>query len=154
MIDKNTPKTYCRDGRAPIPKKPEISYLMSRITAKNTKPELLVRKLLWGQGIRGYRLHWEKAPGRPDICFPSKKIAIFIHGCFWHSCPKCKPKLPKSHKVFWQQKLSKNVVRDKKKQLELETGGWQVIIIWECQVLTSPNIILDAVSNAMKSSKT
>lgn len=127
-------KKYIRDGRAPIPKNENISKVMSANKAKNTKPEILFRKALWHAGIKGYRLNWEKAPGRPDIAFPGKKIAIFIHGCYWHRCPYCSPSIPKSNAEFWDEKFKKNVARDKKKTNELELQDWKVIVIWECEL--------------------
>jgi DNA mismatch endonuclease, patch repair protein len=133
MKDKNE-KVYTRDGRAPIPKKGSTSRVMSANKAKNTKPEIALRKALHNNGIRGYRLNWKKAPGRPDIAFPSKKIAIFVNGCFWHKCPYCKPSLPKTHKSFWDQKFAKNKIRDKKKISILRQNGWKVLTVWECQI--------------------
>jgi len=133
-IKKLESRTYLRDGRAPIPEKESTSRTMSRIKAKNTKPELLLRKAMWKEGIKGYRLHWKKAPGKPDIAFPGRKIAIFVHGCFWHRCPHCGPSLPKTHKDFWKDKFKKNKERDKKKINDLQEDGWKVIIIWECKI--------------------
>lgn len=127
-------RTYIRDGRAPIPKKEITSKIMSKIRAKDTKPELLLRKALWNNGLRGYRLHWKKAPGRPDICFPGKKLAIFVHGCYWHRCPYCKLSTPKTHKRFWKSKFKRNKERDKRKLRALKKGGWKVITFWECQI--------------------
>ncbi|MBT6568273.1 MAG: hypothetical protein HON19_05160 [Flavobacteriales bacterium] len=80
-------KKYTRDGRAPIPDKEITSRLMSSIKDKNTKPELAIRKAMWNNGVKGYRLHWKKVPGKPDIAFPSKKVAIFVNRCYWHRCP-------------------------------------------------------------------
>ena len=130
----DTNKKYCRDGRAPIPENEQTSKTMSAIKAKNTKPELKLRHALWHNGIRGYRLHWKKAPGRPDIAFPGKKIAIFVNGCFWHRCPHCNPSTPKSNIEFWEEKFNKNVERDKRKIELLEQDGWRVLTIWECQL--------------------
>ncbi len=127
-------KTYKRDGRAPIPVKESTSRLMSKNKSKNTKPELVLRKEMWRNGVRGYRLHWKKAPGKPDIAFPGKKIAIFVNGCFWHRCPHCLPHLPKSNVDFWKNKFEKNVERDKKKREQLAQIGWETITIWECQI--------------------
>ena len=123
-----------RDGRAPIPKDPKVSYTMSRIKGKNTKPELQIRKALWRKGIRGYRLHPKTVPGKPDIAFIGKKKAIFIHGCYWHACPLCKPQKPKTHSVFWNEKFKKNKERDQRKEKELKEAGWTVLTIWECQL--------------------
>lgn len=119
---------------------------MSSIKATNTKPELLLRKALWRAGIRGYRLHWQKVPGRPDIAFPGKKTAIFVNGCFWHRCPYCKLSLPKNNRKFWANKFQKNVERDKRKVSELRTIGWEVYVIWECQI-TKPGIALQKLLN-------
>jgi len=125
---------YIRDGRAPIPKNEVTSIVMSANIAKDTKPEIALRKALWQAGIRGYRLHWENVPGRPDIVFTKRKVAIFVNGCFWHRCPHCKLPLPKSNKMFWQQKFNRNIERDKKKTNLLKKAGWKVITIWECEL--------------------
>lgn len=125
---------YIRDGRAPLPEKESTSRVMSANRGKDTHPELSLRRALWKEGIKGYRLNWNKAPGRPDIAFPARKIAIFVNGCFWHRCPYCLPSLPKSHRAFWKKKFSNNVRRDKEKVLELEQDGWKVLTIWECKL--------------------
>ena len=125
---------YVRDGRAPIPENETVSRIMSLIKGKNTGPELAVRKALTARGLSGYRLQWKKAPGRPDVCYPGRKIAIFIHGCYWHRCPHCKPSAPRTHQDFWNEKFRKNKARDKIKLRELRQSGWKVLILWECQV--------------------
>lgn len=127
-------RTYIRDGRAPIPDKDLTSKIMSSIKGRNTKPELMVRKELWNKGIRGYRLHWKKVPGTPDISFPGKKIAIFIHGCFWHRCRTCNPTNPKSHNEFWKNKFQKNIERDRRKIELLTADNWRTLVIWECEI--------------------
>lgn len=101
---------------------------------KNTKPEVLFRKALWQEGIRGYRLHWKKAPGKPDIAFPGKKIATFLNGCFWHRCPKCNLSLPKNNQDFWKNKFARNVERDQEKIVSLKSENWEVLVIWECEL--------------------
>lgn len=130
MINKN----YLRDGRAPIPDKEATSRVMSANKAKDTEPELKLRKALYHNGYSGYRLHWKKAPGRPDICYPGRKIAIFVNGCYWHRCPKCNPPTPKSNMEFWNNKFQRNKERDIRKVLELENQGWKVITFWECEI--------------------
>lgn len=127
-------KVYIRDGRAPIPKKEVTSRIMSSIKAKNTKPELQLRRAIWKQGVRGYRLFWDRIPGKPDITFPKRKIAIFVNGCYWHRCPLCNPPMPKSNVSFWQAKFLNNQARDSKNRKTLEDRGWCVIIVWECQI--------------------
>jgi len=127
-------RTYIRDGRAPIPLNEKTSQVMSSIQAKNTKPELIVRKVLSSAGVRGYRLHSKNVPGRPDITFPKKKIAIFVQGCFWHGCRYCKLKLPKTHRDFWQKKFARNRLCDKRNTARLKKLGWRVYQVWEHDV--------------------
>jgi len=110
---------------------------MSSNKAKNTKPELKLRKALYADGVRGYRLNWKKVPGRPDIAFPGKKISIFINGCYWHRCPHCELPLPKTNTEFWKEKFDKNIKRDKKKEKELLDLGWTVLVFWECKIKTN-----------------
>lgn len=114
---------------------PEIrSYNMSMIHGKGTKPEERVRKYLFSQGFR-YRKNDPRLPGRPDIVLPKYKTVVFINGCYWHKHENCKYfSWPKSNVDFWKEKITKNVERDKKKHLELQQLGWNVIVIWECQL--------------------
>lgn len=129
-----TQKKYIRDGRAPIPEKESTSKVMSANKGKNTKIEVVFRKLLFHNGFRGYRIHWKNAPGRPDIVFPGKKMAIFIHGCFWHRCPICNLPLPKTNTEFWKTKFSMNQDRDARKIEQLNDLGWKTVVIWECEI--------------------
>jgi len=126
--------TYLRDGRAPIPESEVTSRVMSRIRGKDTKPEFVLRRALREVGAPGYRLHWKKAPGRPDIAYPGRKLAVFVHGCYWHRCPHCSPSIPKTHTDFWQKKFARNQERDARKLRELEDAGWEVIVLWECEI--------------------
>ncbi len=138
---------YLRDGRAPIPNKESTSIVMRANKAKNTKPELILRKALWSVGIKGYRINWKKAPGRPDIAFPSKKLAIFINGCFWHRCEKCYPNFPKTNVDFWTQKFIKNKERDARKSQQLISMGWTVLVVWECEIKSELLTIVEKVKN-------
>jgi DNA mismatch endonuclease (patch repair protein) len=131
-------RKFLRDGRAPIPAKSSTSRVMSANRGKSTTPELLLRKSLSSSGLRGYRLNWRKAPGTPDIAFVKNKTAIFVNGCFWHRCPYCKPKMPKTHARFWANKFSSNKKRDKAKRALLAKNGWKVFTFWECQVKSDP----------------
>lgn len=113
--------------------KPARSAQMALVRSRDTKPELRVRKTLHAAGLR-YRLHDRRLPGVPDLVFPSRRIALFVHGCFWHRHPGCKAtRLPKSHLNFWKPKLDENVARDARNRAKLETMGWKVMIIWECE---------------------
>lgn len=128
---------YIRDGRAPIPKNESTSRVMSANKAKNTKPEILLRKALWHTGQKGYRLHPRDVPGRPDIIFRKSKLSVFVNGCYWHRCDKCIPSFPKSNQDFWKEKFKKNIERDARKIHELESDGWKTITIWECEIKNS-----------------
>jgi len=108
---------------------------MALVRHKDTKPELRVRRFFHAAGLR-YRLHSKALPGRPDLIFPARRVAVFIHGCFWHRhpAPDCKlARLPKSRLEFWQPKLDGNAARDIRNTLALEAAGWRVLIIWECE---------------------
>ena len=109
------------------------SEIMSAVRTKNTGPELLVRKLLSKQGYR-YRLHRKDLPGRPDIVFPGRQKAILVHGCFWHGHRCKKGRLPKSHLRYWRRKISDNKKRDDRNISKLKQYGWNVLIIWQCQL--------------------
>lgn len=131
-------RTYLRDGRSPTPRSERISAQMSGIRARNTGPEMAMRRVLFSTGIRGYRLHYKKVPGRPDLAFVGKKVAVFVHGCFWHSCPFCTPARPKSHRKFWHMKLDRNVERDSEKVEALRSIGWHVVTVWACRLHERP----------------
>jgi DNA mismatch endonuclease (patch repair protein) len=122
------------DNRNPPPVNEVTAKVMRSNKGKDTKPEILLRKALREAGYPGYRLNWKKVPGRPDIAYPGRKIAIFVNGCFWHRCPHCNMPLPKSHVDFWKQKFDRNVERDQRKTNELVSLGWIVITVWECEV--------------------
>lgn len=107
---------------------------MSKIRGKETKPELLVRKFLFSEGFR-YRINDERYPGKPDLVLPKYKTMIFIHGCFWHGHEDCKAsKLPETNAEFWEKKISDNVARDRKNIEKLKSEGWNVIVIWQCEI--------------------
>ena len=126
--------SFIRDKRSPIPKNTTVSKVMSANKAKDTKPELMVRKELYKLGLVGYRLHSKKIPGRPDISYNSQKLAIFINGCYWHRCSHCDLPLPKNNTTFWKNKFNANIARDQRKIIELIDLGWQVNTLWECKL--------------------
>ena len=102
---------------------------------KDTKPELLVRKALREAGYPGYRLQWKKAPGRPDIAYPGRKVAIFVNGCFWHHHEGCRyATSPSTNTEFWEAKFARNRARDGRDRKALEADGWTVLTIWECEL--------------------
>ena len=114
--------------------------IMSKISGKNTKPEILVRKFLFSKGFR-YRINVKTLPGKPDIVLPKYKTVIFINGCFWHGHNCKKGKLPSSNIDFWKEKISNNKLRDDKNSDLLIKLGWKVIIIWQCEVSKIDNRI-------------
>lgn len=119
----------------------ERSAVMSRVRGKDTRPELLVRKILSSLGYR-YRLHSAKLPGKPDIVFPSRKRVIFVHGCFWHRHAKCTlARIPKSRVAFWTTKLDGNQKRDRQHVRSLRRAGWQSLIVWECELNNRTRLI-------------
>lgn len=139
---------------SPLPPNPPASSPATHKTmkanrAKDTKPELSVRRLLREAGYPGYRLHWKKAPGRPDIAYPGRKVAIFVNGCFWHRCPHCSPPMPKSNEAFWEAKFAANRERDGRKTAELEAAGWTVFTVWECQTRSPTVALRDDLASAL-----
>lgn len=125
---------YIRDGRAPIPESEKTSRAMSANRGKNTGPEIALRKALWEQGVRGYRVHFKGLPGRPDLVFIKRRLAIMVNGCFWHRCPHCRPSVPKTNVEFWENKFGRNVERDARVIEELKALGWGSMVIWECEI--------------------
>lgn len=114
----------------------ERSERMSRIRGKNTRPELALRKALHRLGLR-YRLHGAGLPGKPDLVFPRYKAVVFVHGCFWHRHLGCSiATTPKSNMPFWLEKFAKNVERDARVTKQLEEQGWDVLVVWECELST------------------
>ena len=116
---------------------PEQRHLcMSHIRGKNTKPEMFVRKALWQLGYR-YRLNVADLPGRPDIVLPIYKTIIFVNGCFWHGHLGCKKyTVPETNRDFWLSKIDQNRKRDAESTAALESSGWKVVTIWECELST------------------
>lgn len=107
---------------------------MSRIAGKDTKPEELVRKYLFSKGFR-YRKNVRKLPGTPDLVLPKYRAVIFVNGCFWHGHEGCKYFVwPKSNAEFWRQKIETNISRDQRKEAQLRDMGWNVMIVWECEL--------------------
>lgn len=116
------------------------SAMMANIKSRNTRPEMAVRRAAHRLGLR-FRLHRRDLPGSPDLVFPRRRTALFVHGCYWHRHHGCKYAYnPKSNVEFWQKKLQTNVDRDIRVRQELEVGGWNVVIIWECETRDSGTV--------------
>ena len=135
-----------RKRKVPIASSEAVRRSMEANRSRNTGPELKLRRELTAAGLSGYRLHWKDAPGKPDIAYPGKKVAIFVHGCFWHRCPECKPKLPKRNREYWRSKFAANTERDKKNISKLKKEGWTVIIVWECDIPSKLDSIIQRIS--------
>lgn len=111
------------------------SQLMQKIRSVDTKPEKVVRSLLFKLGYR-FRLHSKELPGKPDIALSKYKTVVFIHGCFWHGCTKCDrgTRIPKTNREKWVEKIDQNKRRDIRVQRELTDSGWKVLVIWSCEL--------------------
>ena len=107
------------------------SEMMAGIKGRNTKPEIIIRKVFFKRGFR-YRLHYKGLPGKPDLVFPKYKAVIFVNGCFWHGHNCHLFKWPKSNPDFWKEKITGNQTRDIKNKKLLSVQGWRVKTIWEC----------------------
>lgn len=125
------------------------SKVMQSVSSENTKPEMLVRSFLHKNGFR-FRLHSKKLPGHPDIVLPKYKTVIEVRGCFWHRHPGCRQAtMPSSNVEFWQKKFKRNVDRDKKTEKQLNELGWNLIVVWECELKSDeflkslPSLILN-----------
>ena len=107
---------------------------MRAVRSKDTKPEMLVRRMVHAMGYR-FRLHRKDLPGKPDLVFPGRRSVVFVHGCFWHShdCPKGQHR-PATNREFWDEKLDGNRARDAKVVEALAQGGWRILTIWECEM--------------------
>jgi DNA mismatch endonuclease (patch repair protein) len=110
------------------------SAVMRQVKARDTRPELIVRRLIWSLGGR-YRLHRKDLPGRPDIVLPGRRLAVFVHGCFWHGhdCARG-ARVPKANREYWVAKVARNRARDAAAQAALEAAGWRVEVVWECEI--------------------
>lgn len=104
--------------------------------------ELRLRTALWASGARGYRVQ-SSLPGKPDVVFPVERVAILVHGCFWHVCTTCGLPKPKSNSEFWAAKFTENVVRDARVQEQLRSQGWEVVVLWEHQLRSDTPKVVD-----------
>jgi len=125
---------------------------MAGIRGKDTRPEILVRKGLHRRGLR-YRLGGHNLPGRPDLTFPRKRAAVFVHGCYWHRHEGCRyATMPSTRTDFWEAKFRENVVRDRRVSEELDREGWSVYVVWECETRdpVEREVMLDRLAEALR----
>lgn len=123
------------------------SEQMARIRGRNTKPEAVLRKLVWAKGLR-YRLHGRVEGCRPDLVFMGARVVVFVDGCFWHGCPDHYVR-PRSRDRFWHRKLVENVERDMRQTAKLEEAGWRVCRLWEHEVFENPHGAADLAESAV-----
>lgn len=123
------------------------SEIMSHIRSQNTSIEILVRQQLFALGLR-YRINYKPLPGKPDIVFTKKKVAIFIHGCFWHGHDaRCRySHISKSRTEYWSEKIARTKMRDKQHLADLEANGWHVLVIWECEIRQNLSLAIEKIT--------
>ena len=116
------------------------SEVMSKIRSKNTKPEIILRKALFAKGYR-YRINFKKLPGKPDIVLSKYRTVIFVNGCFWHGHENCNiSHIPKTNSNFWEDKIHRNKERDSINSSKIINLGWNIIVVWECQLNSKSNL--------------
>ena len=127
------------------------SQVMARVRQRDTAPELTLRRMLHGLGYR-YRLHAKGLPGSPDLAFASRKVALFVHGCFWHGhdCPRG-ARAPKQNADYWAAKIARNRARDARAEAALAALGWRAVTVWECE-LKAPSSVVDRLRQALSAS--
>lgn len=128
--------------------KKQRSFNMSQIKSKDTKPELLLKKVLSLNKIRNFRTGYP-LPGKPDVVFTKSKLAIFIDGCFWHKCPECFVK-PATRSKFWQEKIKGNIRRDKQVNEKIRSLGWQVLRFWEHEINSKPEKVVKNIAKKIR----
>ena len=122
---------------------------MARVRGKDTAPELRVRRIAHGMGLR-FRLHRKDLPGKPDLVFTKHRLVVFVHGCFWHRHPGCsRASTPATRPDFWQAKFESNTARDRRQQADLHDLGWKVLVFWECG-LKDDDFVVAALTEAVR----
>src|SRR4051812_30327751 len=123
------------------------SRVMARIRSKDTKPELALRRALWARGVRGWRLHVKTVPGRPDLVFTRRRVAVFVDGCFWHGQPDFFT--PGKSGAYWDEKIARTKERDRLANEALEAAGWSVLRFWDFEVENDLDSCVTAISDAL-----
>ena len=146
----NSEKQPWRD--APPASSKVVRSVMRAIRRRDTEPETALRRALRRNGVRGYRIHRRTLPGRPDIVFSRKRVVIFVMGCFWHCCPKCKPSPPKTNTMWWKNKFRLTKQRDRKNRRLLESTGWHYVMFWECEIAKNVQQCVDVIAAILERS--
>lgn len=126
------------------------SEVMSKVRSKNTRLELTFFDLLINSGLSSFSTHVEKLPGKPDIVFDAEKVIVFLDSCYWHGCPK-HLRMPATNIEYWQNKIKKNKIRDRRYTAELKKNGWLIVRVWEHELKT-PQKVVKKISRALKKS--
>src|SRR2546426_7318519 len=137
-------------GPPPARTSPATSRSMKSNRGRGTAPELRLRKALRDAGLRAFRTNFAGAPGRPDVAFPSERVAVMVYGDFWHRCPKHRLPLPKNHRDFWRTKFALNKSRDLRTRMALKKAGWRVVEVWECEVREALQTCVARVQTAVR----
>ncbi|MCH7904900.1 MAG: very short patch repair endonuclease [Armatimonadetes bacterium] len=133
--------------------KESVRRSMQANRSTETEPERILRSALWDAGLRGYRKNVRRLPGSPDIVFGPLKLAVFVHGCYWHRCAKCTRNIhPKTNSKYWKAKFDGNVARDKRNRATLKKMGYTVIVAWECEVRKNVDRVVRKVEKALRES--
>lgn len=138
------------DPRNPAPSSLATRTVMIANVGRGTSPELALRRALRAAGERGYRVNLRAEGVRPDIVFTRQRLAVFVHGCFWHRCPTCRFAVPKSNREFWLAKFGRNRARDRAKRRTLERAGWRVVEVWEHDVRDRLGALVRSIGTALK----
>ena len=133
--------------------KEKRSKVMAAIRSKNTRPEIIVRKYLFAKGFR-FRINHPRLPGHPDIVMRKYRTCIFVNGCFWHRCPYCNMPIPNHNHEFWEDKFVRNVERDRRNVSLLESKGWTVITVWECEIKNHLDKVVMEIEGVLGDSQT
>lgn len=143
---------YPRVPRPPPPSSPAATVVMKANRPSATRPEIAIRDALIALGYRDYLTNVRALPGRPDLAFLGARLAIFCNGCFWHrhGCPRTGAALPKSNSAYWAKKFELNRERDGRKEAELKAAGWDVLTLWECEILRNPRACALRVGKALR----
>lgn len=135
---------------APPASSPAIRTSMQGNKSLKTKPEFILKNVLKKAGLRSFLTNYKELPGTPDFAFPDAKLAIFLHGCFWHRCPYCNPHFPNSNQEYWSAKFARNKRRDARVRSELRAQGWRPMVVWECKLKKNPYKILYRIRKALE----
>ncbi len=138
------------DRRNPDPSSLAARIAMLGNVGRGTAPEVALRRALSAAGARGYRLNLRADGVRADLVFTKQRVAVFVHGCFWHRCPTCRYPLPRSHRDFWLEKFRRNRRRDRMKRAHLEREGWRVEEVWEHEIRDTPGVVTKRLLRALR----